>query len=141
MLTHSTPIPTMARGQVRALVKAHPEWPAFLTNEKHIISADARNADLIEFALRHPALTARIEQILGLHQAAPVKIAVAAYTVKIEALLSAYARRMASKAAPALPEPSPQPTTSGLKKRTSKARKATAAALNDFNYVGSPHHY
>src|SRR5436190_625140 len=97
----------------------------WINTEKHIISADARNADLIEFALRHPALTARIEQILGLHQAAPVKIAVAAYTVKIEALLSAYARRMASKAAPALPEPSPQPTTSGLKKRTSKARKAT----------------
>lgn len=63
MLTQTTQIPTHARGQVRALVKAHKDWPAFLT-EKGMISASARNAQLIEFALRHPVLTAQIETIL-----------------------------------------------------------------------------
>ena len=62
-LTQSTQIPTHARGQVRALVKAHKDWKAFL-EEKGTISASAKNADLIQFALRHPELTAQIETLL-----------------------------------------------------------------------------
>jgi cobaltochelatase CobS len=65
MLTINTQIPTAARGQVRSLVKAHALWPAFLV-EKGLISASARNADLIEFALRHPSLAAQIEAVLNL---------------------------------------------------------------------------
>jgi MoxR-like ATPase len=64
MLTISTQIPTIARGQVRSLVKAHADWSNFLT-EKGLISASAKNADLLEFALRHPDLTLKIEAILG----------------------------------------------------------------------------
>lgn len=72
MLTLSTPIPTLARGQVRALVKAHPAWPAYLAG-RGMLSASARNADLVEFALRHPELTTKIELVLGLGTApAPV---------------------------------------------------------------------
>lgn len=63
MLTQSTQIPTHARGKVRALVKAHKGFTAFLL-EKDLISARAKNRHLIEFALRHPELTARIETIL-----------------------------------------------------------------------------
>jgi MoxR-like ATPase len=47
------------------LVKAHNDWSAFLI-EKGLISASAKNADLIEFALRHKDLTAKIEAILSL---------------------------------------------------------------------------
>jgi hypothetical protein len=65
MLTVNTPIPTAARGKVRALVKAHPHWRLFL-EAKEIISADAKNRDLIEFALFHPTLVAQIEQLLGM---------------------------------------------------------------------------
>ena len=53
MLTPQTQIPTHARGQVRALIKAHKDWKAFL-DEKGIISASARNADLIEFRITAP---------------------------------------------------------------------------------------
>lgn len=63
MLTLTTQIPTHARGQVRALVKAHKGFTAFLL-EKDLISAQARNRDLIEFALRHRELTAQIETVL-----------------------------------------------------------------------------
>lgn len=63
MLTQDTQIPTHARGKVRALVKAHKGFTAFLL-EKDLISACAKNRDLIQFALRHPALTAQIETIL-----------------------------------------------------------------------------
>ena len=60
MLTQQTQIPTHARGKVRALVKSHKGFTAFLL-EKDLISASAKNRDLIEFALRHPQLTAQIE--------------------------------------------------------------------------------
>jgi hypothetical protein len=63
MLTQTTQIPTHARGKVRALVKAHKDFTAFLL-EKDLISARAKNKDLIEFALRHPGLVAQIEAIL-----------------------------------------------------------------------------
>ena len=53
MLTRSTQIPTHARGKVRALVKAHKGF-----------SAQAKNKDLLEFALRHPGLVAQIEALL-----------------------------------------------------------------------------
>ena len=48
---------------MRALVKAHPEWRLFL-EAKELVSANARNQDLIEFALFHPALAMRIEQVI-----------------------------------------------------------------------------
>ena len=65
-LTRSTQIPTHARGKVRALVKAHKHWKVFL-RKKAIISASAKNADLIEFALYYPELIAGIEAaILGI---------------------------------------------------------------------------
>lgn len=64
MLTLSTQIPTIARGAVRSLCKAHSDWALYL-NEKGLISANARNADLIAFALRYPDLTAKIEAILN----------------------------------------------------------------------------
>jgi hypothetical protein len=63
MLTVSTPIPTALRGKIRALVKAHPHWRLFL-EAKEIISADAKNRDLIEFALFHPSLVRQIEQLI-----------------------------------------------------------------------------
>ena len=62
-LTLNTQIPTSVRGQVRAMVKAHPAWPAFLA-EKDTISANIKNAGLLELALRHPALAMRIEQVI-----------------------------------------------------------------------------
>jgi len=65
MLTLDTQIPTLARGQVRAIVKAHPEWRIFL-EAKELLSANAKNRDLIEFALFHPVLKFRIEQLLGM---------------------------------------------------------------------------
>ena len=65
MLTRSTQIPTLARGKVRALVKAHKHWKVFL-HKKGMLSASARNADLIEFALFYPELIAGIEAILGM---------------------------------------------------------------------------
>ena len=99
MLTLTTQIPTSHRGKVRALVKAHASWPAFLT-EKGLISASARNADLIEFALRHPALKAWIEQILQRYAtAAPRESAAALMLInRVEQLLQAYAlKRKAAK--------------------------------------------
>ena len=72
MLTLSTPIPTSLRGQVRALVKAHASWPTYLA-EKDIVSANARNADLIEFASSHPTLAAQIETLLDNYAAAAPK--------------------------------------------------------------------
>jgi hypothetical protein len=62
-LTPHTPIPTAARGKVRALVKAHPHWHLFL-EANELISASAKNSDLIKFALFHPALVTQIEQLL-----------------------------------------------------------------------------
>lgn len=94
MLTPTTQIPTSLRGQVRALVKAHASWPAYLTG-KDIISANARNADLIEFALRHPMLTAQIEQLLDNYAAAAPKecAAVLMLAARVEKLLAAYAAK------------------------------------------------
>jgi hypothetical protein len=94
MLTISTPIPTSLRGQIRARVKAHPHWPAFLI-EKGLLSASARNADLIEFALRHPPLAAQLEQILQDYAAAAPKesAAVLMLAARVEKLLAAYAAR------------------------------------------------
>jgi hypothetical protein len=113
MLTLSTPIPTSLRGQVRALVKAHADWHCFL-DERDMISAQARNADLIEFALRHPTLTAHIEALLDNYTTATPKesAAVLMLTARVEKLLAAYA-----------------------------VRKRADATLEDFNYVGSRHHY
>jgi len=98
MLTLTTQIPTSLRGQLRAMVKAHPGWPAFLT-AKALISASARNADLIEFALAHPALKARIEQTLYTYTAATPRESTAALILihRIEGLLKAYAARRTAK--------------------------------------------
>jgi hypothetical protein len=93
-LRSSTPIPTSLRGRVRALVKAHADWPAYLTG-KDIVSANARNVDLIEFALRHPTLKAQIEHMLQTHTAAAPKQSAAVLMLvnRIEKLLAAYAAR------------------------------------------------
>jgi hypothetical protein len=64
-LTHSTQIPTAARGKVRALVKAHRYWPDYLIGTGKL-SASITNAELIRFALGHADLTAQIEAVLGL---------------------------------------------------------------------------
>jgi hypothetical protein len=94
MLNACTPIPTSLRGQIRARVKAHPSWKAFL-DEKGILSASARNADLIEFALQHPQLAAQIEQVLQSYgRAAPKEsVAVLMLAARVEALLKAYVGR------------------------------------------------
>ena len=55
---------TSFRGAVRALVKAHGAWQGFITS-KGKLSAQALNADLIEFALKYPDLTARVEALLS----------------------------------------------------------------------------
>ena len=98
MLTTSTPIPTSLRGQIRARVKAHPNWKAYL-DEKGLISASAKNANLIEFALRHPQLKAQLEQVLqGYATTAPREsAAVLMLARRVEKLLMAYAARIASK--------------------------------------------
>jgi hypothetical protein len=98
MLTVSTPIPTSLRGKVRALVKAHAGWHGFLT-EKAIISASARNADLLEFALRYSTLTEGIEQMLAEYEAArPAESAATLMLARrVEALLQAYTARTAQK--------------------------------------------
>jgi len=94
MLTVATPIPTSLRGRVRAMVKAHPHWPAFL-HEKGLISASARNADLLEFAMRHRTLAGQIRQLLaGYASSAPHEsAAVLMLAVRVEKLLAEYARR------------------------------------------------
>jgi hypothetical protein len=91
MLTAATPIPTSLRGKVRALVKAHAGWHGFLT-EKNIVSASARNADLLEFALRHPTLTDWIEQMLtGYALARPAENATTLMLARrVEALLRSF---------------------------------------------------
>ena len=98
MLTISTPIPTSLRGKIRALVKAHAGWHGFLA-EKNIISANARNADLIEFALRHPTLASWIELMLADHEAARPGESAATLMLarRVEALLQAYTARTAAK--------------------------------------------
>jgi len=94
MLNAYTPIPTSLRGQIRARVKAHPHWPAFLI-EKGLISASARNADLIEFALRHQELKAQLEHaLLAYTTAAPREdAAVLMLAARVEKLLAEYAAR------------------------------------------------
>lgn len=100
VLTINTPIPTSLRGKVRALVKSYPGWQGFLI-EKAIISASARNVDLIEFTLRHPTLKAQIEQMLTSYAAAaPVtaggdteSAAVLMQIAKIEKLLHEFYQR------------------------------------------------
>jgi hypothetical protein len=93
-LTRNTQIPTSLRGQIRALVKAHAHWHRFLS-EKDMISAQARNADLIEFALRHPALKACIEQILQSYEVTKPKESATTLMLakRVEKLLAAYASR------------------------------------------------
>lgn len=96
-LTRSTQIPTSLRGKIRALVKAHPDWKAYLI-EKDLISARAKNADLIDFALRYQQaqdLTAQIEQMLQTHAAAVPKESAAVLMLvnRIEKLLAAYAAK------------------------------------------------
>lgn len=68
MLTLNTQIPTLLRGKVRAMVKAHRQWRAFL-DEKQMLSSAARNRDLIEFALRHKTLRQAIEGMLAGYEA------------------------------------------------------------------------
>lgn len=65
MLTINTQIPTAVRGQVRALVKAHNDWPNFIKS-RNIVSATAKNSELLEFALQHQDLALKIEAILNL---------------------------------------------------------------------------
>lgn len=93
MLTVNTQIPTLARGQIRALVKAHKDWRLFL-EAKEIISADAKNRDLLEFALFHPTLVAQIEQILDLPA---TEGAQAAFLTEAISLLALLARTMHPK--------------------------------------------
>jgi hypothetical protein len=94
MLTQNIPIPTSLRGQIRARVKAHPAWPAFLA-EKDLLSASAKNADLIEFALRHQQLKAQLEQVLQTYTAAAPAQSAATLMLaaRVEKLLAAYAAR------------------------------------------------
>jgi hypothetical protein len=102
MLTLTTPLPTSLRGQIRARVKAHRHWPAFL-HEKGLLSASARNADLIEFALRQPDLKTEIEQVLSNYAAATPheSAAVLIQVNRLENLLRAYAiRRKTGSAKP-----------------------------------------
>lgn len=130
MFTLSTQIPTSSRGQIRALVKAHPAWPAFLV-QYSILSASARNTDLIVFALRHPALAAQIEQILQSYATAAPKESAAVLILanRIERLLTAYAsRRNITK---------PRIRVRAISQPLTKDEEA----LDDFNYVGSRHHY
>jgi len=68
MLNPATQIPTSCRGTIRALVKAHTDWPNYL-RDKGLVSASARNADLLDFALKHADLAQKIEAIL---QGAPI---------------------------------------------------------------------
>lgn len=67
-LTLNTQIPTLLRGKVRATVKAHRHWKAFL-DEKDMLSSQARNKDLIEFALRHKPLRQAIEGMIAGYEA------------------------------------------------------------------------
>lgn len=94
MLTVSTPIPTSLRGRIRALVKSHAGWRLFLVS-RGIISAQAKNRDLIEYALCHPKLAAQIGQMLARHAAAKPKedAAVLMLAARVEKLLSAYVAR------------------------------------------------
>jgi hypothetical protein len=126
MLTHNTQIPTSLRGQIRARVKAHAGWKSFL-HQKGLLSASAKNADLIEFAFAHPLLKAQIEQILQSHQAAAPKESAATLMLatRIEKLLMAYAARTA-----------PKPRI-----RVKAISQTAPDPLDDFNYVGSRHHY
>jgi hypothetical protein len=141
MLTVSTPIPTSLRGKIRALVKAHANWHGFLT-EKQIISASARNADLIEFALRHPTLAAWIEQLLADYAAAAPKESAATLMLarRVEALLQAYTAKTAQKPRIRVKavtcEASPEAAEGSR-----RSEKDIEDQLNDFNWVGSRHHY
>jgi hypothetical protein len=92
MLTLNTQIPTSLRGEIRARVKAHKSWKAFL-DQKGILSASARNADLIEFALQHPILKAQIEATLQAYTAAAPRESAATFMLarKIEKLLQEHA--------------------------------------------------
>jgi len=97
-LQPGTPIPTSLRGKIRALVKAHAGWHGFLA-KKGIVSARAKNADLIEFALRHPTLANWIELMLADYAAAaPAESVNTLITARrIEALLQAYVTRKTAK--------------------------------------------
>lgn len=64
MLSPSIQIPTAVRGTVRSIVKAHKDWQAFIT-AKGKLSAQALNADLLEFAMLYPQLAADIEAVLN----------------------------------------------------------------------------
>jgi hypothetical protein len=94
MLTLNTPIPTSLRGQIRARVKAHPAWPVFLA-EKALLSASAKNADLLEFALRHQELKAQLEQVLQAYATAVPRenASTLMLAARVEKLLMAYAAR------------------------------------------------
>jgi hypothetical protein len=100
MLTQNTQIPTSLRGQIRARVKAHPAWPAFLA-EKDLLSASAKNADLLEFALRHQQLKAQLEQVLQTYTAAAPRESASTLMLarRIEQLLMAYAIKRKTAAA------------------------------------------
>ena len=127
MLTISTPIPTSLRGKIRALVKAHAGWHGFLA-EKNIVSASARNTDLLEFALRHPTLASWIDQMLMEYTAATPYESVNTLILarRVEALLQAYTARTVTK---------PRIRVKAV------TEKDIEDQLNDFNRVGSRHHY
>jgi len=76
------------------MVKAHPGWKAFL-DAKGILSASAKNADLIEFALLKPQLAAQIEQILLTYAATAPQhsAAVLVLAARVEKLLAEYAAK------------------------------------------------
>jgi cobaltochelatase CobS len=64
MLTINTRIPTIARGKIRSLVKAHAGWRTFIEG-KGKVSAQALNSEILEFALTDPGLVTAIEAILS----------------------------------------------------------------------------
>jgi len=138
MLTISTQIPTSLRGKIRALVKTHTDWHGFL-GEKGIISANARNADLLEFALRHPTLTEWISQMLADYEAARPTESVATLVLarQVEALLAAYAARKAPK----LRVRVKAGTAHSVNGKAAHSVSDIEDQLNDFNWVGSRHHY
>ena len=76
------------------MVKAHLGWRLFLVS-KGIVSAQAKNRDLIEYALCHPKLAAQIEHMLQAHTAAAPTASAATLMLaaRVEALLREYAAR------------------------------------------------
>lgn len=92
MLTQQTQIPTASRGKVRALVKAHSDWPAYLA-ERGLVSANAKNSDLLAFACRHIALAAQVYMLLHTEPETLIAQHVDALVEAVEHLLRNFSKR------------------------------------------------